>query len=81
MIRRLPNRGDVISILNRSVQEGVITSFQTRLFDKGLSGNEPDIAITVADPDGAGEALRQVRDALAPLGMDLTVVLDVRSQD
>ncbi len=70
-------RGDVIAALNRLVREGVITSFQTRLFDKEWS-LEPDVRISVADPETAADALKQVRAALEPLGMNLTVEVDLR---
>ena len=71
-------RGDVIAALNGLVGAGVIASYKTRLFDKGEAGTEPDVAITVTDPNEAGPALQRVRDALEPLGMDLSVVLDLR---
>jgi hypothetical protein len=72
---RRSTRGDVIAALNRLVQEGVITSFQTRLFDK-LATNEPEIRVTVPDPSTSDDALRQVRAALHPLGLHLTVEID-----
>ena len=69
-------RGDVIAVLNRLVREGVITSFQTNLFDKDRA-DKPDIAVAVADLANCGEALRQVREALQPLGLDLIVMVDL----
>jgi hypothetical protein len=69
---RRSTRGDVIAALNKLVQEGVITSFQTRLFDK-VHANEPEIRVTVPDPSTSDDALRQVRAALKPLGLHLTV--------
>ncbi len=74
---RTPKRGDVIAVLNRLVRSGVIASFQTRLFDQDKS-HKADVSITVSDPATAGDALRQVRAALDPLGMDLTVAVDLR---
>lgn len=71
------NRGDVIAVLNALVRDGVITSFRTSLFDKE-TGQEPDIAVGVAAPDRCDDALRQVRQALEPLGVDLKVVVDLR---
>jgi hypothetical protein len=70
-------RGDVIATLNRLVREGVITSFQTQLFDKDRS-DKPDVAVAVADLGRCDEVLRQVQEALQPLGMDLSVVVDLR---
>jgi hypothetical protein len=69
---------DVIATLNRLVGEGVITSFQTQLFDKDRS-DKPDVAVAVADLGRCDEVLRQVQEALEPLGMDLIVVVDLLS--
>jgi hypothetical protein len=66
----------VISVLNRLVEEGAITSFRTDLFDKDRS-DKPDVAVAVSDPANCGEALRQVREALQALEIDLTVVVDL----
>jgi hypothetical protein len=76
MTKRKTTRGDVIAILNRLVREGVITSFKTDLFDKDRS-DKPDVAVAPSDPENCGEALRQVREALEPLGIDLSIVADL----
>ena len=73
---RPASRGDVIAVLNRLVRAGVITSFQTQLFDKDRA-DKPDVAVAVADPANCGEALRQVREALQPLRLELRVVVDL----
>ncbi len=68
-------RGDVIAVLNGLVREGVITSFKTSLFEKTRSDLE--ITVTLPDPEQAGPALLRVRAALEPLGVDLTVAVDL----
>jgi hypothetical protein len=73
---RPASRGDVIAVLNRLVRAGVITSFQTQLFDKDRA-DKPDIAVAIADPERCAEVLRLVRQALQPLGLDLSVVVDL----
>jgi hypothetical protein len=35
------------------------------------------VAVAVSDPANCGDALRQVQQALQPLGMDLIVVVDL----
>jgi hypothetical protein len=74
--RRKPTRGDVIATLNKLVRDGVIASFRTDLFDKDRS-DKPDVAVAVSDPANCGDTLRQVQQALQPLGMDLIVVVDL----
>ncbi len=69
------SRGDVISTLNRLVQEGVITSFRTDLFDREEVGAEPTVIVMVPDPGQPEPALRRVREGLTPLGVNLTVRL------
>ena len=64
-------------VLNRLVREGVIASFETDLFDKFHRGTPPTASVTVHNPDDPEPALQQVRDALAPLGIDVTVLLSV----
>ena len=73
MTGRPAKRGDVIVVLNRLVREGVITSFQTNLFDKETA-QAPDIAVAVPNTDRCNEAVQQVLQALEPLG----VVADLR---
>jgi hypothetical protein len=76
MVKRA-SRGDVVATLNGLVREGVITSFKTDLFDKDRS-DKPDVAVAVSDLGRCDEVLRQVQEALQPLGMDLSVVVDLR---
>ena len=76
MTKRKPTRGDVIATLNKLVRDCVIASFRTDLFDKDRS-DKPDVAVAVSDPANCGDALRQVQQALQPLGMDLIVVVDL----
>jgi hypothetical protein len=71
----LTNRGDVIETLNRLVAEGVIASFRTDLFDRDEAGSAPSVAVTVHDAHDPEPTLQRVRDALEPLGINLTVRL------
>jgi hypothetical protein len=65
-------RTDVISVLDGLMQDGVIASAKARVRAKPT--DRPEIEITVADEVTIVEALRQVRSALEPLGLDLMVV-------
>ena len=73
MTKRSTSRSDVIALLNGLVREGVIVSFRTDLFDKEGAGSEPTVTVTVPDPNDPEPVLQRVREALAPLGIDLTV--------
>jgi hypothetical protein len=64
-------RGDVITILDGLMQEGVITSARARVSAKPADRPE----ITVPQEIAVAEALREVRSALEPLGLDLLVVV------
>ncbi len=75
MPARRTNRGDIIQVLNRLVREGVIASFETDLFDKFDEGAAPSVSVTVKDPGDPEPALQLVREALAPLEIDVTVLL------
>ena len=75
MPARRTNRGDIIQVLNGLVREGVIASFETDLFDKFDEGAAPSVSVTVKDPGNPEPALQLVREALAPLGIDVTVLL------
>jgi hypothetical protein len=66
-------RGDVITILDGLMQEGVITSAKARVSAK--PADRPEIEITVPQEIAVAEALREVRSALEPLGLDLLVVV------
>ena len=57
-------------VLNTLVREGVIASFETDLFDKFHRGAPPTASVTVHNPNDPEPALQQVREALAPLGID-----------
>lgn len=75
MSGRPTKRGDIIQILNRLVREGVIASFETDLFDKFNEGTGLTVSVTVNDPQDSEPSLQLVRDALAPLGLDVAVLL------
>ena len=77
MTGRLTKRGDIIAVLNRLVREGAIASFETDLFDKFHRGTPPVVSVTVHEPKNPEPALQHVRKALAPLGIDVTVLLSV----
>ena len=73
MKERPTSRSDVIALLNGLVREGVIASFRTDLFDKEETGAEPTVTVTVQNPKDPEPVLQRVREALEPLGFDLTV--------
>jgi hypothetical protein len=65
-------RADVITILNRLKQEGIITSCKAKLSTKPTT--RPQIEVTVANEVAVAVALQQVRSALQPLGLALNIV-------
>ena len=73
MARRPITRADVIVTMNALQREGVIVSFRTDLFDAQETGAEPTVTVTVHDRKNPDPTLQRVREALAPLGFDLTV--------
>jgi hypothetical protein len=73
MAGRVTNRSDVIARLNGLVRQEVIVSFRTDLFDKDETGSEPTVTVTVQNPKDPEPVLQRVREALEPLGFDLTV--------
>ncbi|HEX2555097.1 MAG TPA: hypothetical protein VHL98_15470 [Microvirga sp.] len=75
MAGRPTKRGDIIAVLNGLVREGAIASFETDLFDKFNEGAAPCVSVTVREPEDPEPALQRVREALAPLGVDVTVYL------
>ena len=52
MTGRPPKRGAVVAVLNGLVREGVIISFETKLFDQPQAAAE--IAVTLPDAEQAG---------------------------
>jgi hypothetical protein len=77
MAADVTTRGDVISILNKLMQEGVITSAKARVSAKPTE--QPMIEVTVPQEVAVASALHEVRSALEPLGLDLAVVIGLGS--
>jgi hypothetical protein len=69
---RRPSRGDAITILEGLRQEGIITSAKVRVSAK--PADQPEIEITVPQEIALAEAMREVSNALGPLGLNLAVV-------
>ncbi len=76
MNARRTTRGDLILVLNRLVSEGAILSFRTSMFGAELQG-ELIVTITAPDASAGVEAQRVTERALAPLGVEVVVQVDL----
>ncbi len=71
-------RGAVIEVLNRMVQEGAITGFQTRHFGKAETGEDPAVLVTVTGERDLAtmRALAQrITSTLKPIAGDVIVTV------
>ncbi len=73
-VRQIP--GNIVQILNRLAQQGVIHGFRTNLYT-GTGGADVIVTVTAPTPEAAEATHEAVRQSLEPIGIDAVIRVDL----